>query len=144
MEFCNMYAIIKTGDKQFRVEQGMKLQIPAIEAEQGAAVVFDQVLLCSNGEEVVVGTPSVKDARVTATCLGDVKGEKITVFKKKRRKNYARKTGHRQEYSLVQIDEIIAPIKAIIPQEPEEPEVQETPAGETAPETTPEETKTEE
>jgi large subunit ribosomal protein L21 len=144
MEFCNMYAIIETGDKQFRVEQGMKLQIPAIEAEQGTAVVFDQVLLCSNGEEVVIGTPSVKNARVTATCLGDVKGEKIMVFKKKRRKNYARKTGHRQGYTLVQIDEIIAPIKALVPEEPAEPESRENPAEKTAPEKTPEETTTEE
>ena len=133
-----MYAIIETGSKQFRVELGMRLEIPSIEAEEGTAVVFNRVLLCSNGEEVVVGTPEVADAQVKATCLGDVKGEKITVFKKKRRKNYKRKTGHRQGYTMVQINEIVSPIAALaVPeeevQEPQESPVQEAPAQETAP-----------
>jgi len=140
-----MYAIIETGSKQFRVEQGMKLQIPAIEAEEGAAVVFDRVLLCSNGEEVVVGTPEVADAQVKATCLGEVKGEKITIFKKKRRKNYARKTGHRQGYTMVQINEIISSITPLAVAEEEKPETQDAPVQEApAQDTTPIEQASEE
>lgn len=130
MEFCDMYAIIETGGKQFRVELGMKLQIPEMDAEEGAAVVFDRVLLCSNGEEAVVGTPVVAGAKVNATCLGESQGEKITIFKKKRRKNYKRKTGHRQGYTMVKINEIVSPIAALAVPEEEIPATQDTPAQE--------------
>ena len=123
-----MYAIIETGDKQYQVEKGMILEIPQLDAAEGSTVEFDHVMLCSNGEEVLVGTPYVEDATVQATCLGESKGEKIVVFKKKRRKNYARKTGHRQQYTRVKIQAILSPISAAEPEEqPAEPETPETP-----------------
>ncbi len=106
-----LYAIIDTGDKQFRVENGLILDIPHIEAEENSTVVFDKVLLCSNGEETCVGSPVVDGAQVKATCLGETKGEKLSVFKMKKRKKYRKKTGHRQKLSSVKIDEIVAPIK---------------------------------
>jgi len=113
----SMYAIIETGDKQYQVERGMILEIPLLEAEEGTALEFDHVLLCSNGEDVLVGTPYVEDAKVQAVCLGETKGEKVVIFKKKRRKNYARKTGHRQEYTRVKINMIVSPISATEPEE---------------------------
>jgi len=124
-----LYAIIDTGDKQFRVENGLILDIPLFEAEENSAVVFDNVLLCSNGEETCVGAPTVDGAKVKATCLGETKGEKLTVFKIKRRKKYRKKTGHRQTLLSVKIDEIVAPIKDLAPVEteanPVEPEKSE-------------------
>ena len=107
-----MYAIIESGDKQFRVEVGMKLEIPCIDAEAGNTVTFDKVLLCSNGEEVLVGNPTVANAKVIATYEKDDRGEKLLIFKKKRRKTYQKMQGHRQDFSLVTINEIIAPISA--------------------------------
>jgi len=123
-----LYAIIDTGDKQFRVENGLILDIPLIEAEENSTVVFDKVLLCSNGEETCVGTPVVDGAKVKATFLGETKGEKLSVFKMKKRKKYRKKTGHRQKLSSVKIDEIVAPIKDNEPVEvqPVEPEKMET------------------
>lgn len=103
-----MYAIIETGGKQFRVEEGMKVQIPELEAEQGAEIVFDKVLLAADGDAVKVGRPNVEGASVKAVCLGEVKGEKLLVMKKKRRKDYMRKTGHRQSYTLVEIKAVLA------------------------------------
>ncbi|NLF40856.1 50S ribosomal protein L21 [bacterium] len=104
-----MYAIIESGDKQFRVEEGMKIVIPEIEAEKGSLVKFDRVLLCADGENVVVGRPLVAGAHVDAVSQGPVKGEKLTVFKFKKRKNMRRRTGHRQGYTEVKIGKIICP-----------------------------------
>ena len=107
-----LYAIIVTGDKQFRVEKGMVLEIPLIEeAEENSTITFDKVLLCSNGEETAVGAPLVEGALVKATCLGESKGDKLFVFKIKKRKKYRKKTGHRQKFTSVKIDEIVSPIK---------------------------------
>jgi large subunit ribosomal protein L21 len=103
------YAIIETGDKQFRVEQGMTLNIPTYEAAAGAAVTFDRVLLCADGTTVRVGTPTVANAVVKATVLGPAQGEKKVVFKMRRRKASMRKTGHRQDYTAVRIDELVLP-----------------------------------
>lgn len=115
-----LYAIIVTGDKQFRVEKGMILEIPLIEeADENSTITFDKVLLCSNGEETAVGTPLVDGALVKATCLGDSKGDKLFVFKIKKRKKYRKKTGHRQKFTSVKIDDIVSPIKDNAPTPPQ-------------------------
>lgn len=101
-----MYAIIRSGDKQFRAEPGMTLKLPSLEAEVGETVTFDQVLLAGTDDGVQVGTPLVDKATVTGEVVEHGKGKKIVVFKWKRRKNYRKKQGHRQKYTAVRIDEI--------------------------------------
>jgi len=102
-----MYAIIRSGDKQFRAEPGLTVRIPAVEAAVGETVTFDQVLLASDGEAVTVGTPTVAGATVVGEIVAHGKGRKITIFKWKRRKGYRRKQGHRQKYTDVRIHEIL-------------------------------------
>lgn len=101
-----MYAIIRAAGKQFRAEKGMKLQVPLMDAEPGSKITFDEVLLASDGTTVKAGTPLVKGAKVTAEVVGLAKGLKIYVWKFKRRKNYRRKTGHRQKYTEVRITDV--------------------------------------
>jgi large subunit ribosomal protein L21 len=101
-----MYAIFRAQGKQFRAEEGKTIQLPRMEAEPGSKITFDEVLLASDGDTIVAGTPTVKGARVEAEVLGEKKGEKIYVFKFKRRKNYRRKTGHRQKYTEVRITDV--------------------------------------
>jgi len=101
-----MYAIFRTAGKQFRAEPGRKLQIPSLEAEPGAKLTFEEVLLGSDGKQVKAGTPVLKDAKVTAEVLRHGKEKKIIVFKFKRRKNYARKQGHRQRFTEIRIDSV--------------------------------------
>lgn len=101
-----MYAIIRSGDKQFRVEPGKTIRIPSLTAEVGDTVTFDEVLLASADGEVQVGAPTVEGAAVTGEVVAHGKGEKIIVFKWKRRKNYRRKQGHRQKFTEVRIGEI--------------------------------------
>lgn len=100
------YAIIRTGGKQFRVEPGQKIRIPSLAADAGAEVEFNDVLMGADGDKVQLGVPTLSKAKVTAEILGHGRGEKIVVFKFKRRKNYARKQGHRQGYTEVRINEI--------------------------------------
>ena len=102
-----MYAIIETGGFQFRVEQDMKLSIPRMDADEESSVRFDQVLLISGDDgEVSVGTPHVENAWVEASVLRHFRGDKIQVFKRKRRKGYMKMTGHRQELTEVLIQSI--------------------------------------
>ena len=102
-----MFAVIRTGGKQFRAERGAKLLIPTIDAEPGATVTFGDVLLASDGAgEVAVGTPTVAGATVTAEVVAHDRTRKITVFKRKRRKGYRRKQGHRQGFTVVRIGDI--------------------------------------
>jgi large subunit ribosomal protein L21 len=101
-----MYAIIEDNSRQYTVHQGDVLDIDLRDATERESVVFDQVLLVRDEEGTRVGTPTVQGARVVATVLGEVKGEKIVVRKFKRRKNYRRKQGHRQRYVRVRIDSI--------------------------------------
>jgi large subunit ribosomal protein L21 len=101
-----MYAIFRALGKQFRAEKGQTLKLPLMDAEPGSKVTFDEVLLTSDGETVVAGTPTVKGAKVTAEVLGMTKGEKIIVFKFKRRKGYRRKTGHRARHTEVRITDL--------------------------------------
>ena len=103
-----MYAIIQTGGKQYRVAPGDVLRVERLPGERGDAVQLDQVLLVtSDGGEVRVGTPLVENASVKGEIVRQGKAKKILVFKKKRRKNYRRKQGHRQLFTAVQIQEII-------------------------------------
>ncbi|MBR1427695.1 MAG: 50S ribosomal protein L21 [Prevotella sp.] len=105
-----MYAIVEINGQQFKAEQGKKLFINHIrEAEEGQAVEFDKVLLVDNEGAVTVGTPTVEGAKVVCEVLSPlVKGEKVIVFKKKRRKGYQKKNGHRQQYTQVVIKSVIA------------------------------------
>ena len=101
-----MYAIIRTGGKQFRAEPGKTIRIPSLDAEPGSDVTFGEVLLSATDNDVMVGAPLLDGAAVTAEVVKHGKGEKIIVFKFKRRKNYRRKQGHRQKYTEVRVREI--------------------------------------
>ncbi len=103
-----MYAIVEIAGQQFKVENGQKLYVHRLKEEVGSSVSFDQVLLVDNDGKVSVGSPKVKDATVTAKVLDHLKGEKVIVFKKKRRKGYKVKNGHRQFFTQIQIDTINA------------------------------------
>lgn len=98
------YAIIRSGGKQFRVEEGQQVRVPLMDKEVGSSVELDVLLL--SGDESKVGTPTVDGARVAATVLDHGRGAKIIVFKKKRRKQYKRTKGHRQDYTTLKIDSI--------------------------------------
>ena len=98
-----MYAIFRAAGKQFRAEKGKPLRLPRIDAKPGAKLTFDEVLLSSDGDTVRAGTPLIKGATVTAEVVGEGKEPKIYVFKFKRRKNYRRKTGHRQHFTEVRV-----------------------------------------
>lgn len=100
------YAIIKTGGKQFRVEPGKTYRIPTLQGEEGGDVEFNDVLLGNDGKKVKTGVPMLKGASVTGQIVRHGRGDKIIVFKQKRRKNYARKRGHRQGFTEVRINDI--------------------------------------
>jgi len=100
------YAIIRTGGKQFRVEPGQTIRIPSLVGEAGGSVEFNDVLLGSDGNSVRTGVPTLSGARVTGQIVKHGRGEKIVVFKFKRRKNYAKKQGHRQGFTEVRIKDI--------------------------------------
>jgi len=99
------HAIVRAGGKQFRVSEGEIVRIPSIEAEVGSSVSLE-ALLTGDGDSVQVGTPVLAGAAVTATVVGHGRGEKIIVFKKKRRKQYKKTHGHRQNYTAVKIESI--------------------------------------
>ncbi len=103
-----MYAIIESGGKQYRVEPGATLALERIPGEVGTRVELEKVLLISDGQSVKVGQPTVVGARVVSEIVAQTRGDKIDVFKFKKRKKYRRKTGHRQELTEVRIAEIIA------------------------------------
>jgi large subunit ribosomal protein L21 len=103
-----VYAIIESGGKQYRVEPGGIVALERIPGEVGTRVELGQVLLVSDGQTVRVGQPTVAGARVVSEIVAQTRGEKIDVFKFKKRKKYRRKTGHRQELTQVRISEIIA------------------------------------
>lgn len=104
-----MYAIIKTGGKQYRVEKESVITIDLLHEDEGSDYEFDQVLFLKTGEnDFKVGTPFIDGAKVTGKILNHGKAKKIVVFKKKRRKGYQRKTGHRQDYTTVKITDIKA------------------------------------
>ena len=102
-----MYAIVEIAGQQFKVEKDAKLFVHRLDAEEGASVDFEKVLLVDNDGKVAVGTPTVKGAKVTAKVLDHVKGDKVMVFKKKRRKGYKKLNGHRQQFSQIQVETIV-------------------------------------
>lgn len=101
-----MYAIIETGGKQYRVAAGDKLRLEKIHAEEGEQVSFDKVILLGKDEGPVIGTPYIDGAVVTAKILEHGKDDKVIVFKYRRKKNYRKFRGHRQQYTLVEFDGI--------------------------------------
>ena len=101
-----MYAIVDIAGKQFKVQKDQKLSVHRLDAEEGKNVEFSQVLLVDNEGKVKVGTPSVKGASVNAKVLQHLKGDKVIVFKKKRRKGYKVRNGHRQYLTQIQIENI--------------------------------------
>lgn len=100
------YAIIRTGGKQFRVEPGTTLRIPSLPGDAGSTIEFNEVLLGSTGSESRVGVPTLAGAKVTGEIVKHGRDDKIIIFKFKRRKNYARKQGHRQGFTEVRIKDI--------------------------------------
>ncbi|MGH8707518.1 MAG: 50S ribosomal protein L21 [Burkholderiales bacterium] len=103
-----MYAIIKTGGKQYRVSSGEQVRVETLAADVGAAVSFEEVLLVGAGDAVRVGAPLVSGAKVKATVLGHGRGDKVKIFKLRRRKHFQKSQGHRQNYTEVRIDDIVA------------------------------------
>jgi large subunit ribosomal protein L21 len=101
-----MYAIVDIAGKQFKVEKDHYIYAPKIEGQAGTSVSFDKVLLVDNEGSVEVGAPTVKGITVSGKILEHVKGDKVIIFKKKRRKGYAVKNGHRQQFTKVQIEAI--------------------------------------
>ena len=101
-----MYAIVDIAGKQFKVTQDQFVYAPLMEGEEGASVEFDKVLLLDNDGKVKVGAPTVKGAKVSGKIIGHVRGDKVIVFKKKRRKGYKVKNGHRQDFTKVLIENI--------------------------------------
>ena len=102
-----MYAVIQTGGKQYRVKSGEQVKVELLTAEVGAAVSFDNVLMLGEGDGVKVGAPFVSGAKVKATVVAQGRGEKVRIFKMRRRKHYANTQGHRQTFTEVRIDEIV-------------------------------------
>ncbi|CAE6705597.1 50S ribosomal protein L21 [Candidatus Nitrotoga fabula] len=103
-----MYAVIKTGGKQYRVVEGQTLKVETVAGEIGHAIVLDKVLMVGNGDTVSVGQPLLAGATVNATIVSNGRGEKIRIFKMRRRKHYQKHQGHRQNFTEIRIDRISA------------------------------------
>ncbi|MCL4142864.1 UNVERIFIED_CONTAM: hypothetical protein GTU68_023587 [Idotea baltica] len=101
-----MYAIVEIAGQQFKVAQDQKVYVHRLQGEEGSKVTFDNVLLSEDNGSVTIGAPAIEGASVTAKILGHLKGDKVIVFKKKRRKGYRKKNGHRQYLSEIQIEGI--------------------------------------
>jgi large subunit ribosomal protein L21 len=101
------YAVIETGGKQYRVQQGDVLEIELLKSDEGASVEFD-ALAISDGKELTIGTPVVDGSKVVVSVVENLRGKKIYSFKKKRRKGYRRKIGHRQELTRIKVESITA------------------------------------
>lgn len=103
-----MFAIIRTGGKQYKVQKDAKIKVEKLEAKQGDTIKISDVLFVQDGGSSKLGEPLVKGAEVTAKVLEQTRGEKVVIFKKKRRQNYRRKNGHRQDITVLQITDIKA------------------------------------
>jgi large subunit ribosomal protein L21 len=102
-----MYAVFRTGGKQFRAEAGRRLLVPVLAADPGQNVTFDEVLLAGDGDKVSVGVPLLGGATVTAEVLRHGKDKKVIVFKRTRRKRYRKKQGHRQGFTEIRVNEVV-------------------------------------
>jgi large subunit ribosomal protein L21 len=103
-----MYAVVEIAGQQFKVQKDQKIFVHRLAAEAGANVEFDKVLLVDNGGKISLGAPAINGAKVTATVNEHVKGDKVIVFRKKRRKGYRKKNGHRQSFTSITISDIKA------------------------------------
>ena len=103
-----MYAVIKTGGQQFRVTKGDKLSVQKLDAEAGKSITLEEVMMINDGKTAKVGTPLVNGAKVVAKVVEQTRGEKVVIFKKKRRQNYRRTKGHRQHLTVIEITDINA------------------------------------
>jgi large subunit ribosomal protein L21 len=108
VERADMYAVIKTGGKQYKVVAGEKIKVEQIAAEVGQEIVIDQILAVGSGAELKVGTPLVAGATVTATVVSQGRHDKVRIFKMRRRKHYQKRQGHRQNYTELQINAVVA------------------------------------
>jgi large subunit ribosomal protein L21 len=103
-----MFAIVKTGGKQYRVAKDDVITVEKLPGEAGASITLDEVLMVGDGASQTIGSPRVKGAAVAATIVAQKKGEKVIIFKKKRRQNYRRKRGHRQQLTVLKVTDIRA------------------------------------
>jgi large subunit ribosomal protein L21 len=102
-----MYAVVKTGGKQYKVAPGEKLKVEQIPADVGAEVILDQVLMVGDGDAIRVGQPTLAGTAVKATVVAHGRGEKVRIFKMRRRKHYQKHQGHRQNYTELRIEAIV-------------------------------------
>ena len=113
LEMKETYAIVETGGKQYKVAAGQKIDVDRLGIAEGENVELSKVLLIANGDDAIIGSPTIDGAKVMATCLGERKGDKIIVFKYKPKVRYRRKKGHRQLYTRLEIKEIVNPGEAV-------------------------------
>ncbi len=106
LEVTHMYAVIKTGGKQYRVAAGQKLKVEQIPADIGQEITLDQVLSVGEGDQLKIGTPLVAGASVKATVLAQGRHDKVKIFKMRRRKHYQKRQGHRQHYTELRIEAV--------------------------------------
>ena len=113
-----MYALVKTGGKQYRVAKDDTILVERIAAEEGAEVILNDIVMLGNGDKVTIGTPTVDGAAVSATVVRQTRGPKIIIFRRKRRKNHRRTQGHRQDLTLLKINDIAEDAKKLAPAKP--------------------------
>lgn len=121
-----MYAVIKTGGKQYRVSPGDMLKVETIDAEVGATINFEEIMMIANGDDITVGTPTIASAKVAALVVAHGRAKKIEIVKFRRRKHHQKRTGHRQNFTQVQIQNINgegAPERVAVPKTAESEEV---------------------
>jgi large subunit ribosomal protein L21 len=123
-----MYAIVDIAGQQFKVQKDQKIYVHRLQAEEGSSMSFDKVMLIDNDGKVTIGTPLIDGASVKATVLKHMRGDKVIVFKKKRRKGYQKSNGHRQDLTHIHIEEISAKAGRSKKVAVETPAVEETPA----------------
>ena len=113
-----MYALVKTGGKQYRVSKDDTILVERIAAEEGAEVILNDIVMLGDGDKVTIGTPKVDGAAVSATVVRQTRGPKIIIFRRKRRKNHRRTQGHRQDLTLLRINDIAEDAKKLAPAKP--------------------------
>ena len=110
-----MYALVRTGGKQYRVSKDDTILVERIAADEGAQVILDDIVMLGDGDKVTIGTPRVEGAAVSATVMRQTRGPKIIIFRRKRRKNHRRTQGHRQDLTLLKINAIAEDGKSLVP-----------------------------
>ena len=113
-----MYALVKTGGKQYRVAKDDTILVERIAADEGTEVILNDIVMLADGDKVTIGTPKVEGAAVSATVMRQTRGPKIIIFRRKRRKNHRRTQGHRQDLTLLKINDIAEDAKKLAPAKP--------------------------